>query len=188
MIKIKAGHSNKSNFIIIAVFNISNNNLMIYDDTPDDFTTLELSQRSHFSSKRSQFKLGNVYDHSKSSDKDKNKDDKDHEIKILLSYNVKKDSSLVNMFASSLMMKSATITLNDEKNLAQLWHEEINNDVKEVIYYSKRVLTDFCKAEIEEFLSKEIIEQILGRYLKVIDKNKLKKCGTIEKLVLFIRE
>jgi hypothetical protein len=89
---------------------------------------------------------------------------------------------------------------------------------EEVICYSKKVLTDFCSklnknisarasefkdkriregrttastptgAEIEEFLSKEVVEQILDRYLKGTDKNKLKKCGTMEKLVLFVRE
>ena len=41
-------------------------------------------------------------------------------------------------------------------------------------------------AEIEEFLSIEVAERILDRYLKGTDKYKLKKCGTMEKLLLFV--
>ncbi|PKY61057.1 hypothetical protein RhiirA4_449783 [Rhizophagus irregularis] len=39
--------------------------------------------------------------------------------------NASLDSPLVNMPTSLLMMKPAAITLNDEKDLARLWHEEI---------------------------------------------------------------
>ncbi|PKK59385.1 hypothetical protein RhiirC2_794902 [Rhizophagus irregularis] len=130
--------------------------------------------------------------------------------------NTSLDSPLVNMPTSPLTMKPAAVTLNDEKDLARLWHEEINSDAEEVICHSKRVLTDFrsklnkkidarvsefkekrireelttapTRTEIEEFLSKEVVEQILDRYLKGTDKTKLKNCGTMEKLVLFVRE
>ncbi|CAI2199590.1 4013_t:CDS:2, partial [Funneliformis geosporum] len=92
-----------------------------------------------------------------------------------------------------------------------------NNDAEEVICHSKRVLTDFCskfnkriamkvnelkerrsrkglniiiptRTEIEEFMSQEIIKQILYRYLTKTDRTKLKKCDTMERLVLFARE
>jgi len=93
-----------------------------------------------------------------------------------------------------------------------------SNDAEEIICHSKRVLTDFRSklnkkigarvvefkdkriregqtiapmptgAEIEEFLSIEVAERILDRYLKGTDKNKLKKCGTMEKLLLFVIE
>ncbi|PKY26463.1 hypothetical protein RhiirB3_528595 [Rhizophagus irregularis] len=91
-----------------------------------------------------------------------------------------------------------------------------SSDAEEVICHSKRVLTDFrsklnkkidarvsefkekrireelttapTRTEIEEFLSKEVVENILDRYLKGTDKTKVKNCGTMEKLVLFVRE
>ncbi|RGB30451.1 hypothetical protein C1646_671687 [Rhizophagus diaphanus] len=91
-----------------------------------------------------------------------------------------------------------------------------SSDAEEVICHSKRILTDFCskfnkkidvrvsefkekrireelttapiRTEIEEFLSKEVVENILDRYLKGTDKTKLKNCGTMEKLILFVRE
>jgi len=44
------------------------------------------------------------------------------------------------------------------------------------------------ETEIEEFLSQEVVEQILNRYLKGTDQSKLKKCGTMEQLMLFVRE
>ena len=44
------------------------------------------------------------------------------------------------------------------------------------------------KSEIKEFISSEVVEQVLCRYLTGTDKTKLKKCGTMEQLVLFIRE
>ena len=37
-------------------------------------------------------------------------------------------------------------------------------------------------------MSKEVAERTLDRYLKGADKNKLKKCGTMEKLILFVIE
>ncbi|CAB5379484.1 unnamed protein product [Rhizophagus irregularis] len=91
----------------------------------------------------------------------------------------------------------------DEKTLARLWHEEIkclflrcrappdvaierlvknifnydlySNNAEEVIGHSKRVLTDFCS-------------KLLFRYLATTDKAKLKKCGIMERLVLFVVE
>ena len=157
--------------------------------------------------------------------------------------NTSLDSSLINM-PTSLMMKPATVTPNDEKSLAWLWHEGIkclflqcrvspdevieklvtkifnynlySNDAEEVICHSKRVLTDFRSKlnkkidarvsefkekrirkerttaptgiEIEEFLFQEVVKRILDRYLNGTDKTKLKKCGTMEQLVLFVRE
>jgi len=91
-----------------------------------------------------------------------------------------------------------------------------SNNAEEVICHSKRVLTDFrsklnkkiekkvCEfkerrarerkitaptsSEIKEFMTQEVVEQILYRYLTGTDKVKLKKCGTMERLVLFVRE
>ncbi|CAI2198294.1 12086_t:CDS:1, partial [Funneliformis geosporum] len=37
-------------------------------------------------------------------------------------------------------------------------------------------------------MSQEVIEQILYRYLTGTDRTKLKKCGTMERLVLFAKE
>jgi hypothetical protein len=91
-----------------------------------------------------------------------------------------------------------------------------SNNAEEVIGHSKRVLTDFrskvnkkidtkvhefkesrlragqrttpTTTEIEEFMSQEVVEQLLFRYLAATDKAKLKKCGTMERLVLFVVE
>ncbi|POG74086.1 hypothetical protein GLOIN_2v1771701 [Rhizophagus irregularis DAOM 181602=DAOM 197198] len=91
-----------------------------------------------------------------------------------------------------------------------------SNNAEEVICHSKRTLTDFrsklnkkidakvhefreirvkkgkttapARSEIEEFMTSEVVEQILYRYLTGTDKTKLKKCGTLERLVLFVRE
>ena len=38
------------------------------------------------------------------------------------------------------------------------------------------------------FVTQEVVEKILFRYLPGTNKNKLKKCGTMEKLMLFVRE
>jgi hypothetical protein len=104
-----------------------------------------------------------------------------------------------------------------EKLVTKIFNYDLySNDAEEVICHSKRVLTDFrsklnkkiyarviefkdkrirekrttapTEAEIEEFLSNEVVEQILNRYLKGTDKTKFKKCGTMEKLILFVRE
>ena len=89
-------------------------------------------------------------------------------------------------------------------------------DAGEVICHSKRTLTDFrsklnkklsekacefkeirsgkgfltapSRSEIEEFISQDVVEKILFRYLPGTNKNKLKKCGTMEKLALFVRK
>lgn len=91
-----------------------------------------------------------------------------------------------------------------------------SSNAGEVISHSKRVLTDFrskfnkkidtkvhefkesrlregqrtapTTKEIEEFISQEVVEQLLYRYLAATDKAKLKKCGTMERLVLFVIE
>ncbi|PKC54018.1 hypothetical protein RhiirA1_543021 [Rhizophagus irregularis] len=91
-----------------------------------------------------------------------------------------------------------------------------SNNAEEVICHSKRTLTDFCsklnkkidakvhefreirvkkgkitapaRSEIEEYMTSEVVEQILYRYLTGTYKTKLKKCGTLEHLVLFVRE
>ncbi|CAB5307279.1 unnamed protein product [Rhizophagus irregularis] len=114
--------------------------------------------------------------------------------------NTSLDSSYVNM-SIILMLKSATVVHEDEKTLAQLWHEEIkclflrcrappdvaierlvknifnydlySNNAEEVIGHSKRVLTDFRS-------------KLLFRYLAATNKAKLKKCGIMERLVLFV--
>ncbi|CAB4438374.1 unnamed protein product [Rhizophagus irregularis] len=91
-----------------------------------------------------------------------------------------------------------------------------SNNAEEVICHSKRVLTDFrskfnkkigtkvrefkdiriregqttmpVRSEIEEFMTSEVVEQILHRYLKGTNKAKLKKYDTMDRLVLFVRE
>ena len=104
-----------------------------------------------------------------------------------------------------------------EKLITKIFNYDLySNDAEEVICHSKRVLTDFrsklnkkietrvsefkekriregrtaapTETEIEEFLSQEVVEQILNRYLTGTDKAKLKKCGTMEQLLLFVRE
>ncbi|CAB4396297.1 unnamed protein product [Rhizophagus irregularis] len=123
-----------------------------------------------------------------------------------------------NMTPTAPISKAtAAISANDEKALARLWHEEIkclflrcrappddaiesfvktifnydlySNNAEEVICHSKWILTDFrTRSEIEEFMTSKVVEQILYRYLTGTDKTKLKKCGTLERLVLFVRE
>ncbi|CAI2163630.1 17835_t:CDS:2 [Funneliformis geosporum] len=66
-----------------------------------------------------------------------------------------------------------------------------SNDVEEKDGQGKEGLNIIIltKTEIEEFISQEVvIEQILYRYLIKTDRTKLKKCGTIERLILFTRE
>uniref|UniRef100_U9UT93 Uncharacterized protein n=2 Tax=Rhizophagus irregularis TaxID=588596 RepID=U9UT93_RHIID len=66
----------------------------------------------------------------------------------------------------------------DEKSLARLWHEEIKAGQR----------TTPTTTEIEEFMSQEVVKQLLFRYLATTDKAKLKKCGIMERLVLFVVE
>ncbi|CAG8669233.1 2928_t:CDS:2, partial [Funneliformis caledonium] len=75
-----------------------------------------------------------------------------------------------------------------------------SNEAEEVICHSKWVLTDFrskfnkrqmtalTNLEIEEFISLEVAEKILNRYLKGTNINKLKRCGIMERLALMVRE
>jgi hypothetical protein len=92
-----------------------------------------------------------------------------------------------------------------------------SNDAEEVICHSKRVLTDFrskfnkkiialvnelkdiqsrerrnattpTKSEIAEFISQDVVENVLGRYLTGTNRNSLKRCGTMEKLIQMVRE
>jgi hypothetical protein len=44
------------------------------------------------------------------------------------------------------------------------------------------------RSEINEFISQDVAEQILHRYLKGANRNKLKQCGTMDRLVLLARE
>jgi len=104
-----------------------------------------------------------------------------------------------------------------EKLVTKIFNYNLfSNDAEEIICHSKRVLTDFrsklnkkidarvtefkekrtreerttapTDTEINEFLSQEVVERILDRYLNGTDKTLLKKCGTMEQLVLFVRE
>lgn len=92
-----------------------------------------------------------------------------------------------------------------------------SNDAEEVICHSKRVLTDFrskfnkkitalvnelkdkrlregrntaapSRTEIAEFISQDVVENVLSRYLTGTDRHGLKRCGTMEKLVQMVRE
>jgi hypothetical protein len=91
-----------------------------------------------------------------------------------------------------------------------------SSNATEVICHSKRVLTDFrskfnfkvntkvkefkeirrregsitapTRTDIEEFMSVKVVERILNRYLKGTNKTKLKRCGTMEQLIIFVRE
>ena len=95
-------------------------------------------------------------------------------------------------------------------------YELYSNEAEEVICHSKRVLMDFhskfnkkvtakvrelkeirtrerqmnvpTNLEIEEFISLEVAEKILNRYLKGTNINKLKRYEIIERLALIIRE
>ena len=42
--------------------------------------------------------------------------------------------------------------------------------------------------EVNEFISQAVVENILSRYLKGTNKRMLKSCGTMDQLVLFVRE
>ena len=44
------------------------------------------------------------------------------------------------------------------------------------------------RSEISEFISQEVVEKVLHRYLSGTDKNRLKSCDTMEKLILMVRE
>ena len=91
-----------------------------------------------------------------------------------------------------------------------------SDDASEIICHSKRTLTDYRNKlnnkivknvnklkeirlregqrntptglEIEEFISQEVVEEILKNYLKGTNKRKLKQCGTMDQLILFVRE
>ena len=49
-------------------------------------------------------------------------------------------------------------------------------------------MTTPTRSEINEFMFQEVVEKVLYRYLSGTDKIRLKKCGTIEKLILMVRE
>lgn len=96
-------------------------------------------------------------------------------------------------------------------------YDLFSHDAEEVISHSKWTLADFrskfnkqiagkvrelkeirsreelnnitpTRSEINEFISQEVVEQILNRYLKGTNRKKLKSCGTMKQLVLFVRE
>ncbi|CAG8458560.1 14259_t:CDS:1 [Funneliformis mosseae] len=105
-----------------------------------------------------------------------------------------------------------------EELITKIFNYDLNsNNAEEVIFYFKRILTDFyskfnkkintkvnelkeiqrrkeqttvlTKLDIEDFISSEVVKRIvLYKYLKGTNKTKLKKCDIIEQLILFIRE
>ncbi|CAB4376327.1 unnamed protein product [Rhizophagus irregularis] len=131
---------------------------------------------------------------------------------MLNAMNTTLDSPLVNNMPTFPMSKpTAVIPTDEEKSLARLWHEEIKclflrcrapsdeaieSLVKKIFnydFYSNnakegRKTTTPVRSEIEEFMTSEVVEQILHRYLKGTNKAKLKKYGTMGRLVLFVRE
>ena len=95
-------------------------------------------------------------------------------------------------------------------------YELYSNEAVEIICHSKRVLTDFrskfnkkisslvldfkrersrdgqasalSRTDIDEFITEAVTKQILKRYLNGTNVDKLKKCGTLRKLELLIKE
>lgn len=97
-------------------------------------------------------------------------------------------------------------------------YDLFSSDAEEVISHSKRTLSDFrskfnkkiealvrelkekrlkegleiatiSRSEVNEFISQSVIEKkILSRYLRGTNKKLLRSCGTMERLVLFVRE
>ncbi|CAI2200408.1 14154_t:CDS:1 [Funneliformis geosporum] len=96
-------------------------------------------------------------------------------------------------------------------------YDLFSDNAEEVISHSKRTLADFrskfnkkiegkvqelknkrlkeglkiatiTRLEVNKFISQEVVEQILDRYLKGTNRKMLKNCRMIERLVLFVRE
>ncbi|CAI2197825.1 165_t:CDS:2, partial [Funneliformis geosporum] len=49
-------------------------------------------------------------------------------------------------------------------------------------------IATITRLKVNKFISQEVVEQILDRYLKGTNRKMLKNCRTIERLVLFVRE
>ncbi|CAG8673037.1 1907_t:CDS:2, partial [Cetraspora pellucida] len=94
-------------------------------------------------------------------------------------------------------------------------YELYSNEAVEIICHLKRVLTDFCskfnqriatlvndfkerqsekqtpsplRSDLNEFVTQEVTEQILQRYLNGTNVNKIKRCETMDQLIKLIKE
>ncbi|CAG8586767.1 8458_t:CDS:2 [Funneliformis mosseae] len=67
-----------------------------------------------------------------------------------------------------------------EENVTKIFNYDLcSSNATEVICHSKRVLTDFCN---------KFNFKVNTRILKGTNKTKLKGCGTMEQLILLVRE
>ncbi|RIB23568.1 hypothetical protein C2G38_2170937 [Gigaspora rosea] len=126
------------------------------------------------------------------------------------------DSSTVTNPQSEVTIVSRNTT--DDKGLARIWHEEIKclflkyrdppasaieSLVTKIFNYElytglvlefkerrsreEQVLTP-SKSDINEFITQDVAEQILKRYLKGTNIDKLKRCGAFNQLIKLIKE
>ncbi|KAF0551111.1 hypothetical protein F8M41_023718 [Gigaspora margarita] len=130
---------------------------------------------------------------------------------ILATANQMHNAMQTSLNSSTVTIPQPEVTIvsrntTDDKGLARLWHEEIkclflrcrdppasaieslitkifnyelySNEAVEIICHSKRVLTDF----------RNVVEQILKRYMKGTNIDKLKRCGAFDQLIKLIKE
>ncbi|RIB19923.1 hypothetical protein C2G38_2180572 [Gigaspora rosea] len=108
--------------------------------------------------------------------------------------------------------------ISEDKGLARLWHEEIkclflrcrnpstgaiesliteifkyelySNEAVEIIVIQseEQQMLIPSRTDINEFITQEVVKQVLKRYLSGTNIDRLKRCGTMNKLVTLIRE
>ena len=95
---------------------------------------------------------------------------------------------VTKIFNYDLYSNSAEEVICHSKWVLTDFHSKLNKKIDEKVREFKEIHTRPTNLDITEFISQEVVEQILFRYLTGTDKVKLKKCGTMEKLVMFVRE
>ncbi|CAI2194182.1 15859_t:CDS:2 [Funneliformis geosporum] len=100
------------------------------------------------------------------------------------------ESPLLNKTSNIMNPK---VMQDKEKSNARLWDEETkylflsDNAEKDKRLKKELEIVTITRLKVKEFISQEVIEQILDRYLKDTNRNMLKNCKMIEQLVLFVR-
>lgn len=80
-------------------------------------------------------------------------------------------------------------TLSDFRSKFNKKIEALVRDLKEIRSNEGLEIATITRSEVNEFISQKVIEdEILSRFLKSTNKRMLRSCGTMEKLVFFVRE
>lgn len=95
---------------------------------------------------------------------------------------------VTKIFNYDLYSNSAEEVICHSRRVLSDFRSKLNKKIDEKVREFKEIHTRPTNLNITEFISQEVVEQILFRYLTGTDKVKLKKCGSMEKLVTFVRE